>query len=164
MRALPRDTLGLAAVVAFQLAAAVSMSACKRAPAPVCSQDLEVVSDPRPVKDLKALPVTAQLVQLSHDVRQSDGCMDESSTSSATYALGRYRVTWQMRSNRGRPGPAYVTISLPGACGGIGHGYESFDEAPGAELHHDAARDIDVLILPTYPDSTALVFRRVPAR
>jgi hypothetical protein len=127
-----------------------------------------VVNDPRPVEELRLLPIAARPVEVARS-RRDTGCMGAiANTDEAVYELGPYRVTWWMESDRGRPGPAQVRIGRPDLCedGELVRGYVSYGSfgpnAFGSPLHADTAGGVEALVLPEYPRDAALVFRLVP--
>jgi hypothetical protein len=77
--------------------------------------------------------------------------------------IGDYRASWWVDSDRGRPGNARVTLSVPNLCEG-GEIVYDFLSTGGwlGKLFHDAASGVDVLVLNAWPKNEAIAFRLVP--
>jgi hypothetical protein len=127
-----------------------------------CTGHLERVSDPRSPIELAKLPEIVPHTTLHHGFREPR-MLALSGVEEGVEQIGDYRVTWWVDSDRGRPGPAQVTLSLPNVCEGgeIVYEFTGTGGWPG-RLLRDAANHVDVLVLLAWRDTEAIAFRLVP--
>jgi hypothetical protein len=137
--------------------------AIRRASHTPCAGRLVRIEDPRSFSEIARLPTIAMSVELSRSERAEPFVVGVTTTKDCTYALGPYEVRWTWTSDRGRPGPEKLRISRPDLCEG-GELEVSYLGAGGmmGGLHHDAASGADAVVVYSYPNESALVFRLVP--